>query len=688
MTPQAQSKPALSIRRLRTYILIALILGVAVFTAVMFTLVQSLSERFGPQVEADLEWRALRGAQELSNTADVGLAVSDTAMVQESFGPYAGSRDIQAIVAVDAHGKVVATHGTFASIDRVFAAKPGTLATGAGYIASWAPATIEGIEVGKIAVVVSTRRLGDAQAVLSRVSNTTLIAGLTGALLGALVILFFTRAVSTRDHQLGDYAKNLEAKVEARTRELDERNRGMRLVLDNVAQGFITIDLDGVMAGERSAIVDRWFGEIEPGARFGDVIARHAPEVGTWFALGMESVRDGFLPLELCLDQLPKRLGIGSKTLEIAYSPIAHGETVERMLVIVSDVTEQVIRERAEREQRELVIQFQRITSDRSGFEEFIDEAAGLVASLANPGDPIVEKRSIHTLKGNCAIYGFESYASLCHEIEDQLAESGAPLDAAQRRALAAAWQKLMGQMTQLLGEKRRNIVEVEIPELVSAISLAGHGAAPHELAAVLASWMCEPVSRHFERLGHHATALARRLGKGDLEVQISSDGVRLDEQRWSGFWSAMIHAVRNSIDHGFESPEERVATGKAPRPRLSFMVERSAGFVTIRMSDDGRGVDWVAVRDRARGAGVQLTSQSDLEETLFTDGFSTRDQTSTTSGRGVGMSALREAVLALGGTIKIESSSRGTTLQFRFADVDHIEAAPSGRVSRQSQAV
>jgi hypothetical protein len=123
-----------------------LIAGVAIFTAVMFTLVQSLSERFGPQVEADLEWRALRGAQELSYKADLGLAVGDPAIVREAFGVYAESHDVQAIVAVDTHGKLIAQHGTLPSIALVFATRPRTLAHGAGYVASWAPSSIEGTD--------------------------------------------------------------------------------------------------------------------------------------------------------------------------------------------------------------------------------------------------------------------------------------------------------------------------------------------------------------------------------------------------------------------------------------------------------------------------------------------------------------------------------------------------------------
>ena len=661
-----------SIRRLRTLILIALVAGVAVFTGVMFTLVQSLSERFGPQVAADLEWRALRGAQELAKTTDVGLAVSDTAMVAESFGPYAASSDVQAIVAVDAQGQVVASHGAFDSIGPVFAARPMTMVRGDGYVASWAPAVIEGNQVGKVALVVSTRRLSDAQAVLSRVSNTTLIAGLAGALLGALVILFFTRQVSIRDHRLNDYAHNLEDKVETRTRELDERNRGMRVVLDNVAQGFLTIDLDGVLASERSAIVDRWFGAPEPGATFAAYIGHRAPEFATWFELGLDSVRDGFLPPELCIVQMPRRFTTGESTFEVEYSPIMRGDTPERILLIVSDVTERMVRERAEREQREMVALFQRITADRAGFDEFIDEASALVASLAAAGDPVVERRTIHTLKGNCAIYGLESYAALCHEAEAELAEHAGPVDEAWRARLTGAWRDAVARLARLVGSSRRSAVEVEFAELARVVDKVRGGLAGRELATVLTGWSHEPVARRFERLGNHAISLARRLGKGDLEISIVDDGIRLDTARWAPFWSALVHAVRNAVDHGIEAPELRARAGKSPRPRLMFTATRARGRLLIAVADDGGGIDWDAVRVKAREAGLPAESQADLEQALFSDGLTTARVTTDTSGRGVGMSALREAVIALGGTIDIESTTGvGVVMRYRFPEAD-----------------
>jgi two-component system chemotaxis sensor kinase CheA len=660
---------AFSIARLRTFILIALMAGVAGFTGVMFTLVKSLSERLGPEVQADLEWRALHGAQEVAKLAELGLAVSAPARVTSAFGAYARSSDVRAIFAFDAQNELIAHHGEQMPLEPVFAAVPGTAVYGPGYVASWEPAELDGNPVGKIAIVVSTIRLTDAERLLSRVSMIALIAGVVGAVLGALVIVFFTRQVALRDRQLQHYAHNLEDMVEARTRELDERNRGMRLVLDNVAQGFITTDLHGVMASERSAVVDRWLGEPPPGARFGAYIEPSGPDLATWFELGLEGLREGD-PIELCLGQIPPRVTIGGKTLDVKYSPILRDDKLERLLIIISDITEQMIRERSEREQREMVALFQRITADRPGFDEFVEDVAGLVASFATVGDPLVERRTLHTLKGNCASYGLESYAELCHDIETELGGSADPLTEVQRSSIIAAWRDVTCRLVLLLGETRRNVVEIELAELARIVDKAQQGMSGRELAPVLTSWSHELVARRFERLATYATRLARELDKGDLAISIAADEIRLEATPWAGFWTSMVHAVRNAIDHGVEPPEVRAAAGKPVRPRLAFSAIRERGSIVITMSDDGGGIRWDAVRDKARRAGLAADTQADLENALFSDGFSTVQVTTETSGRGVGMSALREAAVQLGGAIAIESYlGQGTTLRFRFPE-------------------
>ena len=196
-----------------------------------------------------------------------------------------------------------------------------------------------------------------------------------------------------------------------------------------------------------------------------------------------------------------------------------------------------------------------------------------------------------------------------------------------QRVVLGEAWRGLTAQMARLLGDRRRNIVEIELSELARVVELAELGEASRELTAALTAWSHEPVARRFERLAKYAVRLARRLGKGDIDIGIADDGIRLDTSRWAGFWSAMVHAVRNAVDHGIDDPEVRAAAGKPARPNLRFTASRTSDWLMISISDDGGGIDWDAVRERARACGLPAESASDLEQALFADGFSTRDR-------------------------------------------------------------
>src|SRR5204862_3872888 len=111
-----------------------------------------------------------------------------------------------------------------------------------------------------------------------RISLANGVAGSLALLCGILFVVLFTRAITQRDRQLAAHASDLEKRILERTAELDQINRGMRLVLDNVQQGFVTVSLDGVMSFERSAIVDRWLGEARLEANIAAVIIPPDPD--------------------------------------------------------------------------------------------------------------------------------------------------------------------------------------------------------------------------------------------------------------------------------------------------------------------------------------------------------------------------------------------------------------------------
>jgi len=150
---------------------------------------------------------------------------------------------------------------------------------------------------------------------------------------------------------------------------------------------------------------------------------------------------------------------------------------------------------------------------------------------------------------------------------------------------------------------------------------------------------------------------------------------------------------VRNAVDHGIEPREERLAGGKPENGKLSLSALLEGQVLVIELQDDGRGIAWERIRDKARSLGLPHMTREDLCEAIFADGVSTAERVSDVSGRGVGMAAIRAATQALGGSIAIESTPRqGTTFRFEFpataitrgADASHRPGArPSSSPTR-----
>lgn len=147
--------------------------------------------------------------------------------------------------------------------------------------------------------------------------------------------------------------------------------------------------------------------------------------------------------------------------------------------------------------------------------------------------------------------------------------------------------------------------------------------------------------------------------------------GVRL-ERTWVPFWSAFADGVRNAVDHGIETPEERKEKGKSEHGAVVLRAKTEGAELVIEIADDGRGIDWAAVREKANRAGLPSDGDEALQAALFSDGLSTAEQVTSLSGRGVGMGALREATHTFGGRLVVESSAdAGTTVRMTFPNPD-----------------
>jgi len=160
----------------------------------------------------------------------------------------------------------------------------------------------------------------------------------------------------------------------------------------------------------------------------------------------------------------------------------------------------------------------------------------------------------------------------------------------------------------------------------------------------------------------------ARQLGR-EVAFEVRGEGTDVDRDLLDKIESPLLHLVRNAIDHGIEPPPDRTAAGKPAAGRVIIEASHSAGFLVIRVSDDGRGVDPANLRSRvvAKGLTDAATAEKltggELLEFLFLPGFSLRAEVTEISGRGVGLDVVQSAVRDSRGTVRISSDpGQGTS--------------------------
>lgn len=490
--------------------------------------------------------------------------------------------------------------------------------------------------------------------------------------------------IQKRDAELADHRANLERTVEARTAELAKRNEAMRVVLDNVEEGLATINVDGTLEAERSAMFDAWFAPIvDSGAAFHDVLAANDGSLRDMLELGWEGLTDGFLPREMAAEQIPSKLARNGRHFEMTYKPMGTEADFHGALLMVRDVTEELERKKKEAEQREMIAVFEAVMRDRTGFIEFFNDTEKLVTDVVADfiHDEAVLKRVIHTIKGNTGIYGVASVSECCHHVEQSCIDEQRRPSAEELTELECRWTAFAERVRLFANQHDEGILEIEYDELERIIEEV-RSRKPHTtIVESLEALKHEPTEVRFARIGEQVKLLAKKLGKEGVQLEIEGNRVRLPSDRWHDFWSSFIHVVRNAIDHGIEAPEERVAAGKPAAGTIRLSSSLVTGNFIIELSDDGRGIDWERVEQKAAAVGLAHKTRKDLIDALFSDGLSTRDEASELSGRGVGMGAVRHACTAMGGVVSVHSiDGKGTTWTFQVPQVGNDVPMPMSR--------
>ena len=178
------------------------------------------------------------------------------------------------------------------------------------------------------------------------------------------------------------------------------------------------------------------------------------------------------------------------------------------------------------------------------------------------------------------------------------------------------------------------------------------------------------PISFVFSRFPRVVRDLAAKLNK-QVELKTVGEGTELDKGLIEKIADPLNHLVRNSLDHGVETPDKRIAAGKDPKGTITLRASHQGGNILIEVADDGGGLSRAKILSKARERGLAVSdemSDQDVWQMIFEPGFSTADVVTDVSGRGVGMDVVRRNIRGMGGSIEISSMlGLGTCISIRL---------------------
>ncbi|MFC1671712.1 ATP-binding protein [Planctomycetota bacterium] len=554
---------------------------------------------------------------------------------------------------------------------------------------------------------------------------------------------------------LDGLVKERTRELEEANSQLDASRKGLRDIMDHIQQSIFTVSPDLTINPDHSRYVEHVYQTEVAGKRFTELLsfkeekAEQATELDDWFNLVFNTPDvDWDMMGELAMKEATFERTVGEETsmryLTFEYSPILKEDEVTSVMVITQDVTEtrelQEEVERRTKENKENIEQIAEIIQlDTDTFLGFISESETTIAESR----PILERlktepdntsliddlfRKMHTLKGNARSFKLELIGSVAHEVEDsfdairkgdieltdesidetlgkvdgleemlqravQLAESvmggqditkmkeayaesgpAVKVSRAKIDRLASSFGRFQNVRTARKSEKKK--VDDVLKELQECID-AMRRSTPEQL---------------INRLSSMVTEISSDLGKSVNSLVVEGADTEVDITILEKVGDPLVHIMRNSVDHGVESPEKRKAAGKPEAGTVTLSFARDERTVTIEIKDDGNGIDPARVGEKA--VKMKLTTEKELAamdekdiiDFIFAPGFSSAEKVTEISGRGVGMDVVKTGIADLRGEVEVWSKlGEGSRFTLTIPETDPIVVIDGDETGEQS---
>ncbi len=466
---------------------------------------------------------------------------------------------------------------------------------------------------------------------------------------------------------------------------LETVTHNLKSILDHVQAGFFVADKNlRIQAGHSKSCSALLETEQVAGCDMLDLMGVTGTVERDAYEAAVMQILDDELPEELTLDQLPNRFTLASGRvlgLEVALVRDQEGN-IDHFMMTLADITMLEAAEAESARARELL----RLLECKPAFTAFLADARDRLAEcrLADAG-PILVRRSLHTIKGNAGFFALREVADHIHDVESRSEITVDDID----RIEAMLCDFVLAHRS-VLGIDYSNIDSAAIPvpksafsELTSIPKTSDSERVKRWVHLWVAQYQRRPARDIIGPIDNVVNRLATRLGK-NVRLELHGIDTPVHEDRLRPALRSLTHLIRNAIDHGIEPPEER--GDKGPIATLRIELREAQGAYELIVTDDGRGVDIDRVLAKAVGSGrvdpqeaAKMSEQNKLE-LIFLDNVSSASSVSMTSGRGVGMSAVKGEVESCGGTIEVDAvRGHRTTFTIRIPRSDGSSVADGG---------